>query len=75
MISKVSPYLTLCVSRNTPELVERVRRGYESLRAHSWLYLKNKNQCTFMVQKSVIGIVVIEMQTKIADVSNTGKLP
>lgn len=74
MISKVSSYLTLCVSRNTPELVERGRRDYESLRAHLWLYLKNKNQHAFMVQESVVGIVVIEMQTKIADVSNTGKL-
>lgn len=33
-----------CVSRNTPELVERGRRGHESDDAHLWLYLKNKNQ-------------------------------
>lgn len=50
-----------CVSRNTPELVERGRRGHESDDAHLRLYLKNKNQCAFIVQENVVGIVAIDM--------------
>lgn len=62
MISKVCLVATFYVSRNTPELVERGRRGRESYQAHLWLYLKNKNQRAFIVQENVVGIVAIEMQ-------------